>query len=435
MTNQPDSLRPELRPILGNVLSRVIEPDPSLTYDLNLFRNDLPPGLTFSRASAATDVINGALTSFASGAPRISVANGYLPENQATNGIVNSMMVGASAGNLPTGWNFVGSQSGITRTIVGTGTENGFTYIDLRFSGTATSTSTIAMYYNPNSTQAASLSQTFTHSVYAKIIDGSTTNLTNLSVRMDEQSSSNTYLSGSIATDILSGITSDFKRFSNTHTTANASVAYIQGVFRIAATNGTAIDVTIRLAAPQLEAGPKATSYIPTTTAAATRAADKLTVTSLTGLTGNIGTVFAEVLPFDAGTSTLDEFIFQIGTSGWDPANYIALYRSTAAAGDPIKGRIRHGYGIHADMDAGAITAGAVSRVAMAYSLDNSATASLGRSAISDTSCTVDLAAATQILIGRSANDSSVLAFSGYVRAVKLYNVRKTNAELQAMTA
>jgi len=72
--------------------------DPTLVVDLDLRTNTLPSGLTFSRASAATDVINGVLTNFASGAPRISVANGYFGENeQRTNTLRNSMAVGAYA--------------------------------------------------------------------------------------------------------------------------------------------------------------------------------------------------------------------------------------------------------------------------------------------------------------------------------------------------
>lgn len=74
----------------------------SFVSSLSLLSVALPPELTFSRASVATDVIAGSLTSFSSNAPRISVENGLLQESASTNLVKNSSCV-ATVGTLTGG--------------------------------------------------------------------------------------------------------------------------------------------------------------------------------------------------------------------------------------------------------------------------------------------------------------------------------------------
>jgi hypothetical protein len=61
-------------------------------------------------------------------------------------------------------------------------------------------------------------------------------------------------------------------------------------------TNGATYDFTIRIAAPQMELGATASTFIPTTTAAVTRIADAASKTGVSSLIGQTeGTLFAEV--------------------------------------------------------------------------------------------------------------------------------------------
>jgi hypothetical protein len=70
----------------------------------------------------------------------------------------------------------------------------------------------------------------------------------------------------------------------------------------------TAYDFTIRIAAPQMELGAYATTFIPTTTAAVTRVADAASKTGVSSLIGqNSGTLFVEWDNSDRGLINLLE--------------------------------------------------------------------------------------------------------------------------------
>ena len=69
--------------------------------------------------------------------------------------------------------------------------------------------------------------------------------------------------------------TTTLQRFSYTRTlNGGATVAIVQPIIFMTLTIGAAYDFTIRIAAPQMELGAYATTWVPTTTAAVTRIAD-----------------------------------------------------------------------------------------------------------------------------------------------------------------
>ena len=98
--------------------------------------------ITFTRASTATYFDSaGVLQSAAVDQPRLDynpstlAAQGYLIEESRTNSIRNNTMVGAvvgTPGTIPTNWQVFTNVTGLTRQIVGTGTENGITYIEVK---------------------------------------------------------------------------------------------------------------------------------------------------------------------------------------------------------------------------------------------------------------------------------------------------------------
>jgi hypothetical protein len=191
-----------------------------------------------------------------------------LLEPQRTNSIRNSSAVGAVAGSpgtLPTNWE-TATFGGLTRTVVGIGSENGLQYIDLRFNGIATGISALLSFEGANVIAAAN-GQTWTETFYAKTISAANPPV---SYRFFIVQRSSTGVNvGSF--DAAFTPTSTLARYAHTITTNQATTAFIQPYFYAFLTNGATYDFTIRIAAPQMERGAYATTFIPTTTAAVSR--------------------------------------------------------------------------------------------------------------------------------------------------------------------
>jgi hypothetical protein len=217
--------------------------------------------------------------------PATGASRGLLIEESRTNSIRNSQAGGAVAGTqgtAPTNWSVTGTLNSITREIIGTGAEDGLAYIDIKYSGTPSSNGSFTIAPEPSGAVVAANGQTWTVSAYVKLIGGSTSNLT-YNLGLNGQTAAGANVAGQTANNATAPTSDPLKnqRRSATFTFTSASVErvlpYIVGIY----TNGNPIDLTLRIAAPQLEQGAFATSYIPTTSAAATRAADSAVVTPI----------------------------------------------------------------------------------------------------------------------------------------------------------
>lgn len=203
--------------------------------------------------------------------PRIT-NKGYLSEEARTNSIRNSTMVGASAGVSPTNWVLIGG--GATVTVIGVGVENSLNYVDIRFNGTST-----GVQIKPDgnvSITGVSTGQSWSFSTYIKLISGTLTNVSAVSLYTSEYSAGPTYLRTQYNIFNFTP-TSTATRFAGA-VTLGASTTIIEPTVGFTVPTA-AVDFTVRIYGIQMELGAFATSYIPTTTAAATRAADAMRYT------------------------------------------------------------------------------------------------------------------------------------------------------------
>jgi hypothetical protein len=361
--------------------------------------------------------------------PSTLAAQGLLIEEQRTNSIRNNTMQGAVAGTpgtVPTNW-FIDSATGnlTTRQIVGIGTESGITYIDVRF---VTSGVYGASAYFDSSTGIAALNgQTWTSSVYVRMVGGSSTNVTH-AISIVENNVSGTFLAGgdSSSTTPTSGLLAS-NRLSYTRTNTNASTAFVQTRLRIDFTG--AADITLRIGLPQLEQGAFATSVIPTTTTALTRNAD---VASMTG------TNFSSWYNQTEGTFVCNFVDPQSGISGAffpgifsasdnSTSNRITCYRDAAV---DYKTVVTTSGVLQSNLTNAAVST-SQRRIASAYKLNDFAVCGQGGSVATDTSGTVPTV--DRFYVGSNQTGGSQLC--GYIQRISYYPVRLPNSTLQALTA
>ena len=230
--------------------------------------------------------------------PRLDYTYGTDPaallEPQRTNSLRNSTMVGAVPGNpgtSPTFW----VTDGVDR-VVRTGSENGLNYIDLLLSGSGTTTADINIRFESSTQIVASNGQTWTSTFYARVISGSIGSSGKMVSSIDELT--NVGVRVNVVTSSIAVSTSSLDRFTFTKTlNGGASTARIRSSIDYY-TDSTPYNFVLRLAAPQLESGSYATTFIPTTTAAATRVVDSFSRNNIftNGLiTSSGGTWFVEL--------------------------------------------------------------------------------------------------------------------------------------------
>lgn len=358
---------------------------------------------------------------------------GVLVEEQRTNGIRNNSMLGAVAGTpgtLPTNWSYsVGAITGLTSSILGTGVLQGVSYIDLRVVGTpsATGSQGVQIIFETATGIAASASQTWSHSAWISIASGSSSNISGFALNTQQ------YNAGVWVTEnnTIFTPTTVLTRYSNTVTFSSSTTTAARPLVGFGVTSGQSIDITLRIGMPQSELGGFVTSPILTSGAAVTRSADIMTATALSPwFNATQGTLYVETLKNSIITPTATypaPATFSAGgTNRMGPystltgaANQYRLNVTTAGAGVVELG------GASTNVDVNVIA-----KQAYVYADNDYALCVNNSTAIPDTSGTVPIV--SQFDIGNTTGNSNF--FNGWIRKVKYYPKRLTNAELQALT-
>jgi len=394
--------------------------------------------ITFTRSSNATYFDSaGVLRTATSNVSRIDynpstlAAQGMLVEEQRTNSIRNNTMVGAVAGTpgtAPTNWS-VTAGAGLSSEVIGTGTESGITYIDIRIFGTTAGSVSIDIVFEPAASVTALTGQTWTEAIYQKLAGGTLTNISSFVFRFNEFTSGGVSISGqnssSLAVPTSSGLAT--QRVNGTVTlNGGATTAQLLAFLRIITGTG-AVDLTLRIGMPQLELGAFATSVISTSSAAATRSADVASVNTLSPwYNAAAGTLFAQyssigisgtqyIAAMDNGAGFADSCILYMVSSGfprWD----VFVSSSSQAALTPSPGT--------------AISANTLIKLSGAYLVNDFASSRNGGAVSTDTSGTVPTL--SRLTLGNSNLTTSFL--NGHIQRIVYYPRRLTNAELQAIT-
>jgi hypothetical protein len=212
-------------------------------------------------------------------------------------------------------------------------------------------------------------------------------------------------------------------RFSMTFTAGTAG-GTATGIFEVGNNTSGALRSFYAWGA-QLEVGSVATSYIPTTTASITRAADVITKTGVSSLIGQTeGTIYAEV---DIRNIAKETYIIRIDDGA--TSNIVSLRTltsnvvRTAITAPTTSGTI--------NISSAAFTAGIV-KIAFAYKSGEIALSVNGATAVTTNGTFAFGASLSRVNLGGNAGSSEL---NDRIRAAALYPTRISDAELALLTA
>jgi hypothetical protein len=193
-----------------------------------------------------------------------------------------------------------------------------------------------------------------------------------------------------------------------------------------ASTTSYAGDITKGILAwgAQLEAGAFPTSYIPTTSAAATRAADSAAVTSISSFYNQAeGTLFAEASVYARkNPGAQDVYSFAIAQTNRIGIRYV---NANISAGIAVADTSTFGFGVTGSVNI-------VYKTALAYAVDNSAASINGSDATTDTDVILP-SILTGMFIGRRSGTATDF-LNGHIRRIAYWPRRLSNSLLQQLT-
>lgn len=388
--------------------------------------------ITFTRASAATRInAAGVLETVGNNVPRIDydpvtlACRGLLIEEQRTNVIRNSLMQGAvvgvvgAGGALPSNWSVLAP--GRSHEVVAIGTSNGMSFIDLRVFGSSATPYAVLIF----DSTSATVGQTWTGSARIACIAGSLLPLSVLNLRVQEVNASNATLQTdlnikpNVPSNISAGHIFGVSRQLSMSDANNVRLRLEMGV-----PANENIDLTLRIATPQLEAGAFATSYIPTAGSQVTRAADVASINTLSPwYNASEGTLFAE---FTSQGTTSSKF-FTVEFANTPRSRTIGVLngsvRQAAMQSGTFVSEVNQTFGTVVDFE--------VARRAIAYRQNDSVAASNGTVGAVDTACIVDTF--DRLLLGN--NQAGTQLAAGHIRKLRYFPKRLPNAQLQSLTA
>jgi hypothetical protein len=379
--------------------------------------------LTFTRASSGSYyAANGALTIAPPNTPRYD----YDPVTLAMRGI----LIEEARSNLLLYSNYFDNTVSWTKT-TSTIASNAAISPD----GTMSASFMTATVSGGRVTQiAAATATSLTFSIYVKqgnaltqqLIIRNTTTATNL---MGVALTWATKTTNNPAAASVTSVGNGWYRFSATVTTG-VTIGDSMTFYCYAGGSNNAVGDTVYMYGAQVEAGTFATSYIPTSASAVARSADYMTINTMSSwLNSSEGTMFIEAA---AGNNTTFAESSYMAISDGTASNYIGFNRDNALSRvQPYiyASTVSQLSGVYEPTSTTPISV--FRKIALAYNTNDVALATSGILRATDTSVTLPTGLNLAV-IGASYSTNRYL--NGWIKSVKYYPKRLTNAELQALT-
>lgn len=412
-------LRQPLQPLLRPLLRRIDESAPGgfvPSLNLNFLSSALDPRVTFIRASNATRVnASGLIELVAVNEPRFDydpvtlAPKGLLIEEQRTNLCLYSRELDSV---LYTQWQFsigAGAWAPTETTVAPDGTVSGRTY-------------TAVVGGNANTgyqVMAVTAATVYTWSLYVKL---GTLPQNELKIAFRDDTAG-VFIAQDIAPTLIS-VGGGWGRLTYTLTTPVGC-----GLLRcyVIRNTGPAVGGTVSFWGAQLEAGAFPTSYIPTTTAAATRAADVAVMTGSnfsSWYRQDEGTLFADAGVLSVGYT--GGVLLDIGAGGAFGTTAYLNWNGSAWGVNPTTAPVSMLSGV---------TTTSPAKIAAALSANNTVVAANGILGAVDTSCAMPASPTTLSIGVRGWSSGNGNFFNGHIRRIAYFPRRLANSELQAITS
>jgi hypothetical protein len=400
--------------------------------------NYIDPRINFSRtqASSATSVVLGpdgvTYREYGANDPRFrSRMARFTFEGAKTNLLDNPRGEGIVAGGTPTGWSLRGTSGGISRTY-SSSVMVGLPSVVITPSGAST-TSAMAVRYTISSNAVVSPNTTYTASGIFRLVSGSTAGLSAFALAVDWLDSGGTAVGTTTNFVSLTSASATATRYSGV-LVSPASAAFAAVNVRYAtASSGVVVNAAIEIAAPQLEAGPFATTPVLPAVGnlmPSTRSADSFFASTEVfeiASTGACTIAGSFVIPVTSVSSADAQTFFEINDGSANNRYFIrndaststaTLYRVTAGAASSVS--------------LGTITPGVLFRLVMTIDGAGRAAASLNGGTVQ----AVTGGPTANMNIFRIGNNSSGSApFYGQIQSLRLLNYAVTDAEIPAIGA
>jgi len=372
----------------------------------------------------------GALTEFASGVAAIG-PRGTLVEPAITNYATAVRMEGdLGAYNLPAGAEIY-NVGGFTFTKANQTTENGWPGMEAKYV-IASGAAYHEFLFAPRATKSMSAGEYYCNSVCVEIVAGSLTNVDKVELTLHEFNAGGVSQNTSVL-DISGTLDATRRRFYLTRVmTGGGSAVDTMGGIRITSDGVGAVDLTLRISAPQFENNNSPTSpMMPDSgTAATARAASIYNVDAGSWFDADAATLYVEAVPHIEDT-TAPKFPtastpFVAAISKTANTDYIAFYQSGALMVPYV---VAGGVGIAFGSSSTSFTVGTSIKGAIAYAPDDMAASMTGATQVTDSGGQW-AADPTSLGIG---NVFSGGTWSGFITDIEFWPRRLSNAELEAL--